>query len=96
MCCLEYKFGIRFLLKNGSKKSKLNFSIFHFLENRSFSNVWKTKVFKTKKQNQSFKTNQMPSPALYKPTLCFLELILQDHLFTPPLGALSHFLAPAT
>jgi hypothetical protein len=56
----------------------------------------KPKFLKPKKQNQSFKTNRMPSPTLYKPTLCCLELISQDHLFTPPLGALSHFLAPAT
>jgi hypothetical protein len=25
----------------------------------------------------------------YKPSLCYLNLVLQDHLFTPPLGALS-------
>ena len=49
MCChvslFEYKFGIRFLLKNQSKKPKPNLSVFKFLENRSVSNIWKTDVF---------------------------------------------------
>jgi hypothetical protein len=39
MYFLEYKFGIRFLPKKRSKKPKPNFSVFHFLENRSVSNV---------------------------------------------------------
>jgi hypothetical protein len=45
MYCLEYKFGIRFLPKNRSKKTKIELLGFHFLENRSISNVCKTEVF---------------------------------------------------
>jgi hypothetical protein len=64
MCCLEYKFGIRFLPKNRSKKPKPNFSVFHFLETDRFLMFRKPKFFKTEKPNQSFKKTRMHSPIL--------------------------------
>jgi hypothetical protein len=44
MYCLEYKFDILFLPKNQSKKAETKLLGFHFLENRSVSNVSKTEV----------------------------------------------------
>jgi hypothetical protein len=57
MCCPEYKFGVRFLHKNQSKKPEPNFSVLHFLENRLVPIVTKV-FFKTDKPNQSFKKTE--------------------------------------
>jgi hypothetical protein len=55
MCFLEYKFGIRFLPKNWSKKPKPKFSIFIFYKTDWFLMSRKLKFFKTEKSNQNFK-----------------------------------------
>jgi hypothetical protein len=62
MYCIDYKFGIRFLPKNGSKNPKPNFSIFHFLENRSVLMFEKPKFFKTEKPNRSLEKKPNAQP----------------------------------
>ena len=61
MCCLDYKFGIRFLPKNRSKKPKPKFSVFIFQKTDWFLMSRKPKFFKTEKPNRNIKKNRMSS-----------------------------------
>ena len=63
MCCLEYKFGIRFLPKNEVKNRNKTARFFIFKKTDRFLMSRKPKFFKTEKTNQSLKKPECPALA---------------------------------